>query len=114
MPHKCMYRDILNLEKAIACFFCKKKKFQNSFQAIFKILFADVNIRTKLTNKTLHCTTNINESATIKEIVIIYKNQYMYLYACLHFELFIAHVHYTDSNDISQIISQQIKTTNRH
>lgn len=37
-----------------------------------KILFADVNIRTQLTNKTLHCTTNINESATIKEIVIIY------------------------------------------
>lgn len=47
-----------------------------------KILFADVNIRTQLTNKTLHCTTNINESATIKEIVNIYKNQYMYLYAC--------------------------------
>lgn len=40
-----------------------------------KILFADVNIRTQLTNKTLHCTTNINESATIKEIVNIYKNQ---------------------------------------
>lgn len=88
-------------------FFVKKKKKP-------KILFADVNIRTQLTNKTLHCTTNINESATIKEIVNIYKNQYMYLYACLHFELFIAHVHYTDSNDISQIISQQIKTTNRH
>lgn len=107
MPHKCMYRYILNLEKAIACIFCKKKKKP-------KILFADVNIRTQLTNKTLHCTTNINESATIKEIVNIYKNQYMYLYVCLHFELFIAHVHYTDSNDISQIISQQIKTTNRH
>lgn len=49
-----------------------------------KILFADVNIRTQLTNKTIHCTTNINESATIKEIVIIYKNQYMYIIYTLH------------------------------
>lgn len=80
-----------------------------------KILFADVNIRTQLTNKTLHCTTNINESATIKEIVNIYKNQYMYLYACLHFELFIAHVHYrfkwhiTDNKPTNKNYKQALK-----
>lgn len=56
-----------------------------------KILFADVNIRTQLTNKTLHCTTNINESATIKEIVNIYKNQYMYIVSICMSTLRIVH-----------------------
>lgn len=84
-----------------------------------EILFADVNIRTQLTNKTIHCTTSINESATKKEFVNIYmyKNKQNDTNTCFYISILsIVHrtCYSTESNDISQIISQQIKTTNRH
>lgn len=69
-----------------------------------KILFADVNIRTQLTNKTLHCTTNINESATIKEIVNIYKNKQRDTNACIY-------MHVYTSNCSSHTYITQIQMT---
>lgn len=73
-----------------------------------EILFADVNIRTQLTNKTIHYTTYINQSATKQEIVNIYKNKQIPKHVYISILSIVHRTCYTELNDISQIISQQI------